>query len=75
MIMSVSTLTIGKGAATPVIFVNFSMGLTSAEPSRALQERGTKEKGSQGGGHHDAGGGKPEGEAFRALTAERGALP
>jgi len=51
------------------------MGLTSAEPSRALQERGTKEKGSQGGGHHDAGGGKPEGEAFRALTAERGALP
>jgi hypothetical protein len=25
MIMSVSTLTIGMGAATPVIFVNFSM--------------------------------------------------
>jgi hypothetical protein len=38
MIMSVSTLTIGKGAATPVIFVNFSMVRIPAGESRALQE-------------------------------------
>jgi hypothetical protein len=31
-----------------VIFVNFSMSLTSGEPARALQERGAQEKGCTG---------------------------
>jgi hypothetical protein len=44
MIMSVSTLTIGIGAATPVIFVNFSMVRIPVNSSRALQETEAGEK-------------------------------
>jgi hypothetical protein len=49
MIMSVSTLMIGKGAATPVSFVNFSMERVRASLGTvALQEAAGESKGLPG---------------------------
>src|SRR5262249_22034725 len=54
MIMSVSTLTIGSGAATPVSFVNLSMGPASLSsrifPDPLYTSRRLKSKGLAGGG-------------------------
>jgi hypothetical protein len=46
MIMSVSTLTIGSGAATPVSLVNLSMGASFGPSQRPIEDGRGERKGA-----------------------------